>query len=74
MSDDQGKSGPGGNHLSWKLLLRLPPEWRGPLEEMATRTTRPMGRRLNVSDAIRMLIYRGLVADGLIKGESDDER
>lgn len=72
MSDDQDKAKRQEGHLDWQFLLRLPSEWREPLQEMASRTTRPMGRRQNVSDAIRMLIYKGLKEEGLIEDEQRD--
>jgi hypothetical protein len=66
LDDKKGRD----EHLSWRLLLRLQPEWREPLEQIAQEMTSPTRRKPSLADVIREAIYQMLVQ----RGKIDDRR
>lgn len=61
-----------GGRLSWQLPLRLPEEWRGPMQQIADEMSTPTRRKLSLADVVREAIYRLLVAEGKVQDRRRD--
>jgi len=56
--------------LGWQLPLRLPEEWRGPLQDLGARYANAARRKPSIADTVREALRRSLMSEGLL----DDRR
>jgi len=51
----------------WQLPLRLPEEWRGPLQDLGNRYAEPARRKPSIADTVREALRRSLMNEGLLE-------
>jgi len=66
-SDDKPKKESG---LGWQLPVRLPEDWREPLQELGMRYADAARRKPSIADTVREALRRSLISEGLL----DDRR